>query len=109
VANCEITLELVKKELKAGKTTVDETLSDSKKLKIKDFVKMYMGKVMARHKGRQHAKPTSSGEGDKVEEAEERGSQSTGETSPQQPGSASEKTPAVGGQGSPEGGVLEEG
>lgn len=82
---------------------MDGTLSDSKKVKIKDFVKMYMGKVIARHKGRTKPVP-----GDKVEEAEERGSQSTGETSPQQPGS-SEKTPAVGGRASPDEAVLEKG
>jgi hypothetical protein len=106
-ADCEITLELVKKELKAGKTTVDETLSDSKKVKIKDFVKMYMGKVMARHKGRgDRSKP---GTGDKAEEGEDRGSQSTGETSPQQPGSASEKTPAIGGRASSDEPVVENG
>jgi SRI (Set2 Rpb1 interacting) domain len=105
MADCEITLELVKKELKAGKTTVNETLSDSKKAKIKDFVKMYMGKVMARHKGRDRPKP---GTGDKAEEGEDRGSQSTEETSPQQPGS-SEKTPAVGGRASSDEPVLEKG
>lgn len=38
----------MKKEIKAGKTTVEEPLSDHKKQKIKDFVKVYMGKVMAR-------------------------------------------------------------
>jgi SRI (Set2 Rpb1 interacting) domain len=107
MADCEITLELVKKELKAGKTTVDETLSDPKKAKIKDFVRMYMGKVMARHKGRgERPKP---GTGDKAEEGEDRGSQSTAETSPQQPGSASEKTPAAGGRASSDEPVLEKG
>ena len=38
----------MKKEIKTGKTTVEGPLSDHKKQKIKDFVKVYMGKVMAR-------------------------------------------------------------
>jgi hypothetical protein len=46
----------VKKEIKAGKSTVDGPLSDHKKQKIKDFVKMYMGKVMARKAQKEAAK-----------------------------------------------------
>ena len=46
----------MKKEIKAGKTTVEEPLSDRKKQKIKDFVKVYMGKVMARKAQKEAAK-----------------------------------------------------
>jgi hypothetical protein len=71
---------LVKKEIKAGKSKVDETLSDHKKQKIKDFVKIYMGKVMARKLQKETAKLQK-----QQEQQQENASVSTG--TPQLPGS----------------------
>jgi len=82
-------MELVKKEMKAGKTIVSATLSDHKKQKIKDFVKNYMGKVMSRRAEREAAKLQSANVKSAERGQEEVGSQSTVETTPQQvPGSS---------------------
>ena len=44
------------KEIKAGKTSIKDELSDDKKRKIKIFVKDYMDKVMVRRAQKQAAK-----------------------------------------------------
>jgi len=82
-------MELVKKEMKAGTTIVSATLSDHKKQKVKDFVKHYMGKVMARRAEREATKLQSATVKSADRGQEEIGSQSTVETTPQQvPGSS---------------------